>query len=310
MEVGLEGQLHPLLAHDGVVGVAQLLIDAPLIGVDRPHPAQQVGGVGGLILPGGGDVDADAGQVGLLHLDDEGQLHVLGEGIGVVGDLPGAEGELVPHPHQGPELAVGQEGVDLVVLRQGLQEGGGAGAAVALPRLGGGPDGVGLGPVGQARRLFDALRQGVEVADGAGGGGVEGEDEGGLRRDGQGVGPGHLLGPADVQEPAQGAVHVLHEGGVQAHVVALPVGDQHPAVAVQDVAPGGLHRLGLGDLPPGLRQVVGAVDVLEVVEDPDEEEKDEEKHARDAADPPVELLAVHGGSFLGLGGDGFRGGGP
>ena len=251
MKVGLKGQLRALLTYRGVVGVVQGLIDiVPLGPAHQPHPAQQVGGVGGVVFPDGGGVNIDPGEIGLLYLHNEGHLHILGKDIGVVGHLPGAERELIAHAHQSPGLVVGQKRVYLIVSPQLVQKGVGAGIADPLALLRSGPDAVGLLPLWQGAGPFQAAGKGVEVADGAGAGGVKGKNKGGLGGYRECIGPGDALLPTDVQELEKGGIGILHKGGIQAHIVALTVGDQHPSVTVQNLSPGRLHRLGLGDLSP------------------------------------------------------------
>lgn len=56
--------------------------------------------------------------------------------------------------------------------------------------------------------------------------------------------------------------------GAEGDGIGLLVGGEKFAVAVRDVAPGGLDGLGGGDMGIGLGQVVAGVDDLGVVEDP------------------------------------------
>ena len=81
VEIILEGGFHPGTAHNGIHGVAlvQIFLEA-LLG-DAAHIAQDMGGVGGVVLPGGDGVNDHAGEGVLLHLGDEADVHILGEDI-------------------------------------------------------------------------------------------------------------------------------------------------------------------------------------------------------------------------------------
>ncbi len=64
--------------------------------------------------------------------------------------------------------------------------------------------------------------------------------------------------------PGIGAL--LHGGGVQGHLIDHLVGHQHLAVPVQNLAPGGLHSLGLDNFILGLLVVVLSVVDLQIIQ--------------------------------------------
>ncbi len=262
----LKGQLHPILAHGGVHGVAQFLIAFRLLaGDDGPGVAQHVGGVAGLVFPGGGRLNAHAGQAVLRHLGDKNDVYPPGKDVGVVVDAVAAQVQLVQHPGQLP-VPLGE---CVPVLHQaegfahGEQElfGGGFGQnAVRVQPF------ILLHPGQPAQAGVLSLLLPVLVFHLGGKGGGDGVGPGGGFGDGQVFRPLHPLLPADGQQAVQGGVAVLHDGGVQLYIVAHLVGDQHPAVAVQDVAAVAVHPLRLGDEDIGIGKVAGTVHNLHLVE--------------------------------------------
>ena len=255
----LEGQLHPLYAHHGVHGVAQLLVFGPLVLIYLAGVPQHVGGHPGAVFSGGGGDDPHPGEALLLHLGDEGDVHVLGEHVGVVGHLVPPQVDLVQHPGQLPHFpgdaaaVLGEpEGLPRrakhprqapVLLGQGglflLQQAeGDAHFRQQLPRLGPGQGRVlhpADGPLlrqraqGGAHVRHLALLVRHLVGQGVGGG----VPPGGGFGDGQGVRPLHPLLPADLQQAGEDIQPVRAHGvPVQGDVIAHLVGDQHPAIAV------------------------------------------------------------------------------
>ena len=158
MEILFKGVLHALSAHHGVHGVAQILVDLlVLVGLHGAGVAENVGSIGGVVLPDGGGLHNDAGHA---QLHDGRQLlraHVLGQAVVVQGNaLDGADGELKAHRDQAVGLLVGEVVGDVVVgaevvhkvLRRhvGIPAAAGEeGAEVPLPDGGIVVQGVGIG---------------------------------------------------------------------------------------------------------------------------------------------------------------------
>ena len=274
--------------------------------------AQHMGGRGGLVLPDGGGLDGDAGQPPLLDGGDHVNVHVLGEDILLYGDLIVVEVHLVEHADEGPGVLVRPGGVDLEVGAQGVDE--------LLRRGSGGDVGQCLGRlnivgVGQIQRRLNRSPQGQGLQQSAqpgeghaavgqliGQGGVGGVGKGRGVGDGQAVGPLQAVVPADVDELQQVGVAlrlIPHGAGVQGDLVGGPVGHQHPAVPVQDLPPGGLHSLPVGDAHHRLGPVVVHIDHLQIVQNTQEHRQQHDQHRRHGQGAPIELSALHGGaSFL------------
>ena len=296
VEVGLKGQFHPVLAHIGVHGVVQGLVGGPLLGADEADAAQHMGRRLGVVHPVGGGDNGHPGQAQLFHLGDEGDGHVGGEGVGVVGDLLLAQGHLVEHPQQRSHL--GSEGLGL--HREGLTHG-------LHQLLGGNLSGFGtFHPLVLLRQLAQLGGQNVkgavvvvrpigkQVL-------VLGVGPGGLFGDGQGVGPLHPLFLTQLQQLGDHLVDVVaHGGGVQFHGVAQGVGHQHPAVAVQNLPPHPVHRLGLGDVVVGIGPPLGPVHHLQLVQDGEEaqEETAEQDHQKGGAHPQPMTFVLGVGVFV------------
>ena len=368
-EIVLKGPLRPLLAHGVVhlivrlpvpVDVRRLIVGRPLVRVDGGHPAQEVGGVGGVILAGGGGLDDHAGEREFFHPGDEVDVHVGGKAIGRLVHALGAQQLLIQHPSRVPHLVLPQ------AAQVQLGQGGGLVGALAFLRLlgqvevqaqaaqqllrrgqrgvllfflGGGLIGCAV-PAGEDRlelvkkaRFFldgllvrDGLRvfrrvlnplhlhaQFAQAGESAGLGAVlivgegvigvvGGEGEGGLVGDGQGVLPLSARGPGHLEQGENGIIALLglaHKGGVQFHLIHRLVRHQHPAVPVQDLAPSGLHGLGLGNFILGLAAIGLAVVDLKVIQHrakPGEQQGHENHHGQH---PPLKLFGIYeGASFL------------
>ena len=316
-EVAFKGPLRPGLAHVGVHVVAQLLVVGPAVRVDGAHLPQHVGGVGGVVLPGGHGVHAHAGKAPLLHLGDEGDVHVLGEHIVGVDHVLPPEIQLVQHAQQGPHVL---RQLHLRPLALGGKAEGLAHLGHELLRLPVG-DGVVLGLLGQ--RVVDPLvlhRQRPQIGAALLGDlrlvprlvlgclGVQiGVDVGfrkgiGRRsRHREGIRPRHALLPAQGDEPEQDLVALrgrTHDGGVQRHLIAAGVGHQHPAPAVQDLAPDAVHRLRLGGGVGRLLLIAVAVDDLEVVEYGTVKAQHRRERQQQPAAAPEQLAALRLGAVL------------
>lgn len=111
----------------------------------------------------------------------------------------------------------------------------------------------------------------------------------------EGVLPLHAGIPGNADQGQEDVVAVfLHGVGVQGDLIGDPVGDQHPAVPVQDVPPGGLHGLGLRNAVLGAGQILRPVDHLGVIEggaQPEQNDGQQEEHPQP---PTVKLFFLHG----------------
>ena len=84
-----------------------------------------MGGVGGLIDPGGGGLDLDALEALLLDSGDKADIHILGKNIFAGGRAFAAQGKLIEHADQVPGLLIGHGGIDAeVILHLGDERGG------------------------------------------------------------------------------------------------------------------------------------------------------------------------------------------
>ena len=311
----------------------------PVVRFDFAGVAQHMGGVACLIPPGGGGLDARPRQGVLLHLGDKGDIHPPGEHILAVVHLMPAQVQLVEHPGQLPVFL--GNAAPLVGEAQALS--GRAhhpGQLRALQpgagRLFNQPEGLAHqgeqlpgGEVGLFRMLHPAalLRQPSQgglvenglplLIDGGvpllihslgGQGDVGGVAPRGAPGDGQAVGPLHPLLPADLQQAGEDIQPVRAHGvPVQGDVIAHLVGDQHPAVAVQDLSPDAVHHLGLGHAHAGVGAVAGAADNLGLIEHGHKarqhraEDGDEQVGAQlEAAGLPFRLLLLDVGGVKGV----------
>ncbi len=184
----LKGGLHAVLAHGVVHGIALVLVPVPVLGVDGPHLAQQVGGVLGLILAHGDRVNLHAGELPLLHRGNKRDIHIPGKDIGGAGHVLGTKGQFVEDPHQRPPLGLAHASIHFKVGAQcvhHLTGGGVFGQILQLQRLDqSGQLGGRCRPVGGKGLERPCLRIGKRS----------------LPADAQGVRPGHPLLPADRQQ--------------------------------------------------------------------------------------------------------------
>ena len=197
----LKGQLHALLAHVGVHGVALVLVVVPFLGEDRAGPPQNMGGIGGVVLADGACLDLHTGDVQLGQLGDlAGILDVGEQGVGGQGGIV-AQIQLVAQAQNAAHVLVAPVVGDAET------------AAHELDELGRGDVGI---PV-----VF--LEEAAEIAVPGVPGGV-----GGILK-GLGVCDRQVVGIIDVQLPAQ--VHQAAQGFVGVRGVEQRVVDQDQVVA-------------------------------------------------------------------------------
>ena len=236
-----------------------------------------MGGVGSVVLPDGGGLDGDTHQPLLLDPGDKVDVHVLGKHIGGAQNVQRAHAQLAQHPHQGPAILRGDTLVHLIEFpHPGQQD-----VRPLLSRF------------GPLHLLQESLIPGL-----AGLGEGVGIGERLSHGDGQHlVGPRHPLLPADLQQGEQVGVALgllPHDGGVQRDLIDRPVGHQHPAVPVQNLAPGGLHGLGFRNVAHGSLPIVGAVDNLKIVEHGGKDADDEHQDQGDDPETGAELSGFQG----------------
>ena len=224
VEVFFKGFLQAVLAYQGVHGIAVFfLVDIrPLAGGDRANVSENVGGIFGVVFPGGGGFGLQARGV---QLQNGGQSLTAGvcqeHVVGKIGDaLP--QVQLIADADDGPGVGIGPGFGNAVVGTELLnqQRSGNVRVQAAL-----------------FRQVF------LEIALPGGAHLVENVGKGSC------VGDGEVVGVFDVHIPAKGyqlKKIVIAAGGtaddivVEHQVVAGPVADQDIAVAVGDFAPGGL----------------------------------------------------------------------
>ena len=301
-QVVLKGGLHAVDAHGVIHVVALILVGVPVL--DGAHPAQQVGGAGGVVLPDGGGGDVHAGEAPLLYRGDHVDGHILGEDILGLLHILAAEVEFVQHPNQGPGVGVGERLVNEEVLPQAVDD---LLRRESLPQVGhaGGGSQVRAAPaVGQdIGAQGQGVQQGAQVAEfdlplavGIHQGVFIGVGKGGVLGDGQGIGPLQAVVPADGDKLQQIGVALRlrpHEGGVEGDLIGGPVAHQRAAVPVQELPPGGLHRYRVGDLHRGGGPILVALDDLQVVKHQDKAHQQQSQQAGDDEGTDVELLAFH-----------------
>ena len=289
VEIGLKGLLRALPAHQGVHGVAlhvPIAGDAvfrvahPVLVVDGAQPPQHMGGIFGVIYPGGGGTGGYPLILAVRRLADELHGHVVGKDVLCVRQT--LHRQLIPHPGDGPGLVVGIAAVDFEQLPQlghepvRLQGGG------HLGQLGIG-DALVLQEQGEALAVL-----GVGIAVGRG------------FAQGQGIVPNGVVLGAQVRQPQDGGVQVLvilKILGGEDQGIGQPVGHQHLAVAVGDDPPGGLHRLAGGVAGQGLGPVFLPVKDLGIVHHPGEGQQAQAHQPRqrpDAGPHRVKCVFLHG----------------
>ena len=280
VEILLKGLLHAALSHQVVHGVVAvvLVFFVPVLGEDAAHPAQDVGGIGGVIHPLAGGARGHACKVAVHHLADHPHRHILGEHI-AAGNL-----RAVPHPGDEPGLlvgVVGGNGVDLPQLCHHLVAGEGQGDLL-LPGIG---DLVVVHP-GCKGLAGLRVRQAVGV----------------VPAQGQGVDPGEALLGAELQKPPHRRVarSVIGKAlGGEFQGVGQAVRHQHLAVSVGDDAPAGLHHLPLGGTGGGKGPVAVSLNDLVMHQQNAEQAQHRRKHAQQHDEPgAVGIILFHGSEFL------------
>ena len=129
VEPVLKGTLHAAFTHQSVHRVALCLIFRPILRVNAGDAAQNVGGVGGVVLPDGGLSRGDAGKIAVGDLGDQLRGHILGKDVAVPArqliadacDQPGLHGgiaavDVVHLPQCVHQRGRGNGGFDLVVF--------------------------------------------------------------------------------------------------------------------------------------------------------------------------------------------------
>ena len=86
-----------------------------------------------------------------------------------------------------------------------------------------------------------------------------------------------------------------HKRGVQCHLIGGPVGDQYPAIPIQELSSGGLYRLFIGYLSVRLLQVVGPVDLLQIIQHPKKDQQQGTHHRYNHMNTGMKLLSFHRG---------------
>ena len=231
MEVLLEGSLEAALAHIGVHGVALILVFRPLRGFDEAEISQNMGGVGGGILPDGGGLHRKARCIQLQNGRQILRGDVFQQGIGRQAGEVTAQLQLIPQPHHQAYLPV------LPVV------GNPVGATELLHKLGGRNVRVPL-PIAQ-EVLKIPLPGGGELGEGVFIGLFQGH------RKVLQIGDFPLLQEVDqLPQGFVGMIRIVNHVIVKHQVVAGPIGHQHIAVPVQnfptggrDPAPGGIGGL-------------------------------------------------------------------
>ena len=303
-EVVLKGGFHAVDAHFIIHIIALGLVGLPVCALNGAHPAQKMGGAGGVVLPDGGGGDIHAGETPLFHGGDHVDIHILGEDILGLLHVLAAEIELVQHANEGTGVGVGERLVNKEVLPQAVDDlfrrgalsqvshAGGGGQVVAVPAVGKNISAQGQG-VQQRSQVaeFDfplavGIHQGVFICIG----------EGGVLGDGQGIGPFQTIFPADGDQLHQIGVALRlrpHEGGVEGDLIGGTVAHQRAAVPIQDLSPGGLHCHRVGDLYRGSGPVFIALNDLQIVKDHDKANQQQCQKNGNNQGTDVELLAFH-----------------
>ena len=238
MEIFLEGPLQAGLADAVIHLVVQVLVFLPVIGVHGTGGAQDVGGVGGIVLPLGGGGGIQTGDIQLQNGVEDVVGHVLHEDVAAQIRDVRAEHQLIAQADDGPGIGVGPVFGDLVQLPQGLHEPGCGNIRVdaQLPEV----------ILEIALPVGGLLRQGILI--------------------GAALGDGEILDVVHAQlvrhadQPQQmlvGLVGVGQNEIVEHQVIAGPVAHHHVAVAVQKLAPGGLDGV-IGGVGIGVRHDVAA----------------------------------------------------
>ena len=280
VELLLKGVLDAVLAHVGVGGVVHQGIALELLLGHQARVAQQMGRVLRAVFPDVGPLDLDAGELVLHDGGDQRHAGVLDEHV--VGGVDGvAHVDGIAHARDDAHLLGGVAVVDVI-----------AGAHVAQQLHGAGVLGhgaaPGVGQIGVQHGLLDV---------GHVGGVLEGRGPG----DGQVVGV--LVAVAlhhahQLQDDGVGIVVFEELDVVDLQVIAFLVADQHPAVAVQDVAAGrGDHLFFVGDLLALVIVLLSLYD-LEIVEEGQIDDQDDGEDDAHGQYPAGLDGSVHCNPFL------------
>ena len=243
MEILLKGLLHAALAHQVVHGVVVviLIFVVPILGKDAAHPAQDMGGIGGVIHPLAGGTCGHACKVAIHHLADDLYGNILGKHI------PAGHLRAVADPGDEAGLVVGIIVGDLINLPGHVQQ------LAAADREGHGV----LAGVGDVM-LIQPVDKGLP-------GGISGEGEGRRVCQRQGIDPGKALLPAQSDEPPHGGVAgsvVIKALVGEFQSVGQAVRHQNLTIPVGDNAPAGLHGFTPSGAGHGLSPVAVALDDL------------------------------------------------
>ena len=296
----------------GVVGRVEF--GQGLLVRDGPDPAQDVGGVVGVVLPHGLAVHHRTGEATVVEQGDELRRYVLRQEVGHRGGVPlqRAQAQLIEDPQHHPGLRLRKVLRDAElpahqphqVLRR---QAGGGGQLERLHQLPAHQGQLGLlrdlrrGPVSVPQEVLEPeplgaprLLEGVGVRPALGHGQPVLPDDALLPEQLQKPqhGPGHALGVDRVPLRGDEVRLVRHQVRIEAHGIDLPVGDQHLPVPVRDLSPEGLHLLGGGDLGGGFGPVVRPVDDLGVVEDAHEKDQADDIGGDQKVGPSEEVFFV------------------
>ena len=204
----------------------------PLVPVHGTHPAQQMGGIGGVVGPHGYRLDLHPHQAVFLHRRDKVHVHILRKDITARPvDIVGTQSQLVEDAQQGAgllrgEVLVHREG--LAHLPQQIRRRGGQGDLFVVPyhTVQVVP---GVNPVQQkaAGGLLQSGGQGVLLLDGLdAGGGLLGLQAAQQHRH-LSVLPSGLLHQSGQVVPGRlaGRVQGIHKGGLRGDGQAVVPGD-------------------------------------------------------------------------------------
>ena len=216
VQLVLKSLFQPLLADIGVHGVVLFLVDLIFFGIHQPDAAENMGSVGGVVLPDGGGFHILAGNIQLGDGCQRNRVHVVQKHVGGQGS-PAAQIQLIADGDHAPGLLLRPVGGEVIGVLQTADEL--RRRDVAVPAA--------------------LVQEGLEIA----------VPRGGILVRGVGIGLFHGHGKvirhfksqliAEIGELAQILVRVFraeHDGVDQRQVVAGTVADQHLAVAVEDLA--------------------------------------------------------------------------
>ena len=240
----LKGLLHAALAHQRVHGIALVPVFRPILRVNAGDAAQNVGGIGSVVIPDRGLPRGDTGKIAVGDLGDQLGGYVLGKHIA----LPA--GQLIADTGNKPGLRAGIAVADAEQRPQVFQQ-----------RRRGGLD----------RQLVfrQKLGKGLVIP----GGQVQ------IRRilgDGQSVHPGGIRLLAQGDQPPDGGVQLLVTLKillVEGKGIGQAVGHQHLAVGIGEDTTAGLHRLPCGIGGDGSGPVFTAIEDLGIIQRGEEQQQ-------------------------------------